>query len=305
MPSLVLCRLRSFRPRVPVCSARVGGIFKPGLVTIMSDSEEEVVEKATKDIDVTPSQFSQMMAFLERSQKENQKMNREQETRMAMKIEQSHDRVVQVLGDELTRTAEQLNRDLTRQVTILRQDHSAQFQTVHEDIVGIKSTQAGLISEHEDLRAEIRDKVDNVEARVVANAVNPLRAEFAAAMLAKDQEIAELKKHGSSGISTNDNANVQLGTQLAEQAKIMKQTSDQCSSLKSRLDFFEKKQAGIESRARGPTTPAPSASTRMSFAQATAQIGSLPPACKQPQPPLTAPVPPTHGLYYGDTASEA
>merc|ERR1712215_359709 len=152
---------------------------------------------------------SQMMAFLERSQEENQRLNREQETRMSIKLEQSHDRVVQVLGEELTRTTDQLNKDLTRQVSILRQDHSAQFQTVHEDIVGIKSTQAGLISEHEDLRAEIRDKVDNVEARVVANAVNPLCAEFAAAMLAKDREIAELKKQGSSSyrIATNDDTN--------------------------------------------------------------------------------------------------
>ena len=46
----VPCLVLSFGPRVPVCSARVGGIFKPGLVTIMSDSEEEVVEKATRTL---------------------------------------------------------------------------------------------------------------------------------------------------------------------------------------------------------------------------------------------------------------
>ena len=184
----------------------------------MSDSEEEVVKKTSKDMEVSSSQFSQMMAFMERSQMENQRLSREQEARMSMKLEQSHDRVVQILGDELARTSEQLTKDLTSQVSNLRRDHSAQFQTVHEDIVVIKSTQAGIISEHEYLRAEIRDKVDNVESRVATNVVNPLRAEFAAAMRAKDQEIAELRSEGSSTSRrvTTDDTNEQLVTQLAE-----------------------------------------------------------------------------------------
>ena len=83
-----------------------------------------------------------------------------------MKLQQSHDRVVQVLGDELARTSEQLSRDLSSQVSTLRQDHSAQFQSVHEDIVGIKSVQAGIISEQEDLRVELSDKVDRMESRI-------------------------------------------------------------------------------------------------------------------------------------------
>ena len=81
---------------------------------------------------------------------------------MSIKLEQSHDRVVQVLGDELARTSEQLSRDLSSQVTTLRRDHSAQFQTVHEDIVGMKAVQAGILSEQEDLREELHDKVDNM-----------------------------------------------------------------------------------------------------------------------------------------------
>ena len=120
--------------------------------------------KADMDIDVNQSQFSLMMAFLKKSQAENQRLSREQEARMSMKLQQSHDRVVQVLGDELARTSEQLSRDLSSQVSTLCQDHSAQFQSVHEDIVGIKSVQAGIISEQEDLRVKISDEVDRMES---------------------------------------------------------------------------------------------------------------------------------------------
>ena len=101
-------------------------------------------------------------------------------------------------------------------------------------------------------------------------------------------------------------------TQLAEQAKIMKQTSDQCSNLKSRLDYFEKKQAGIDHRALGPTTLVPPVNTHMTFAQAAAQnVGALasnsvPPVRNPLQPPMPVRVPPqAHGLYYGDVAIEA
>ena len=52
--------------------------------------------KADMDIDVNKSQFSLMMAFFKKSQAENQRLSREQEACMSMKLQQSHDRVVQV-----------------------------------------------------------------------------------------------------------------------------------------------------------------------------------------------------------------
>ena len=270
--------------------------------------------KADMDIDVNQSQFSLMMAFLKKSQAENQRLSREQEARMSMKLQQSHDRVVQVLGDELARTSEQLSRDLSSQVSTLRQDHSAQFQSVHEDIVGIKSVQAGIISEQEDLRVELSDKVDRMESRIATNVVDPLRLEFSAALLAKDQEIAALRSEGTSTARTDteSSSNVQLVAQLAEQATMIKKSNDQYFSLKSRLDFYEKRQAGVEHHA---SVIAPQAFQPVSFAQAVSRSTQ---ALAQPQQKansmLAPPQPmtksttvrgPAQGVYYGNVANEA
>ena len=87
-----------------------------------------------------------------------------------------------------------------------------------------------------------------MESRIATNVVDPLRLECSAALLAKDQEIAALRSEGTSTARTDteSSSNVQLVAQLAEQATMIKKSNDQYFSLKSRLDFYEKRQAGVK-----------------------------------------------------------
>ena len=138
---------------------------------------------------------------------------------------------------------------------------------------------------------------------------NPLRLEFSAELLAKDQEIAVLRNEGT---YPKIRSTVQLVAQLAEQATMIKKSNDQYFSLKSRLGFYEKRQAGVEHHA---SVIAPQAFQPVSFAQAVSrstqalaqpqQKANSMLAPPQPMTKSTTVCDPAQDAYYGNVANEA
>ena len=236
----------------------------------------------------------------------------EQEARLSMKMEANHDRAVQLMSEEIAKSSEQVSSDMSRMVQDLRSEHASKFQGVHEELVSVRTQQATLSNMQDDLRAEVLEKCDGAEASMAANLVNPLRREFSDAMAAKDADIANIKAALDKVAPdvTAEETVIPLQTQLNEQAELLRKNTEQCSSLRSRLDYFEKKQAGVDRTLSTLHPPLPPANAQVTYASV-ASCGSstsVPPASTTRQPIVRPGAPtsvPRHGLYYGSLAREA